>query len=221
LGLLTVLGVPWRLTYLVVIALTLLSVLLLVRVRWPETSVEAAAVPGAAARHRGTRMPARFWLYWCVMLSGVAGEFCTTFWAGDLLAQRLSISPGGATACVAALIAGMFAGRLGSGRLVLRHPPVMLLLGALPLAVVGWLVTWSATAVPAAVVGLVVLGLGLAPVYPLGNSLLVQTSGSRADYAYAISARGTGVAIGVAPLVLGALADRFGTHNAFALVPTI
>ena len=94
-GLLTVLGVPWRLTYLVVIALTLLSVLLLVRVRWPETSVEAAAVPGAAARHRGTRMPARFWLYWCVMLSGVAGEFCTTFWAGDLLAQRLSISPGG------------------------------------------------------------------------------------------------------------------------------
>ena len=218
-GLLAVAGIAWRLTYLVVVALTIVSVLAITRIRWPESA--GRAVRSTAPRPTRTPLPRVFWLYWCVMLSGVAGEFCTTFWASDLLTTHLSINRGAATACISVLIAAMFLGRLGAGRLVLRWSPTRVLLVGFPLSLCGWLLTWSADSVAVAGAGLFLLGLGLAPVYPLGTSLLVHASNDQPDRAYGLSAWGTGAATGTAPLLLGALADHIGTHSAFGIVPVI
>lgn len=218
-GLLAVAGIAWRLTYLLVVAMTILSVLAIRRIHWPDSA--GRAVLTNAPQPPPTPLPRVFWLHWCVMLSGVAGEFCTTFWAGDLLTARLSISRGAATACVSVLIAAMFLGRLSAGRLVLSWSPTRVLLVAFPLGLLGWLTTWSASSVVVAGGGLFLLGLGLAPVYPLGTSLLVRASHGQPDRAYGLSAWGTGLATGGAPLLLGALADHIGTHSAFAIVPVI
>ena len=46
-----------------------------------------------------------------------------------------------------------------------------------------------------------------------------NTASGRSDLASARASLGVGIAVGVGPFLLGALADAFGTHNAFLVVP--
>jgi fucose permease len=115
----------------------------------------------------------------------------------------------------------MCIGRLVGSRLVMRLPGTAVMLGALGLSGVGFAVFWSATAPWLALVGLVVTGLGNALHYPLGMALAVEHSAGQPDLAAARSSYALGVSFGVAPFVLGAVADRIGPHLAFLLVPAL
>lgn len=167
------------------------------------------------------RLGLRFWSLVGVLALGVGVEFSTTFWAGDLLQVRLGAAPGTAAAAVTGFVAGMAVGRLLAGRLALRFSPARLLLAGLVIAGAGWLVLWTAPAVPAAVVGLVVAGGGVALLFPLSVSLVMAASGGRPDLGSAAGSVGAGVAIGSAPFALGALADAVGPHQGFLLVPVL
>ncbi|MDT0167369.1 MFS transporter, partial [Actinotalea sp. AC32] len=159
-----------------------------------------------------------FWLFWGAMLCGVAIEFATTFWAADLVVSRTGAGPSVATATISALVAGMTASRLVLGPLSMRKAPEKLLLGAYGVAAVGFAVLWTATSPAVAVAGLVLAGLGYGAHYPLAVALVLRESGGRPDQAQATSTVGTGMAVAVAPFLLGALADAFGSHRAFLLV---
>ncbi len=52
-------------------------------------------------------------------------------------------------------------------------------------------------------------------------SLALRASDGRPDQAQARSSLGTGAAVAAAPFLLGALADSFGAHSAFMLVPVL
>lgn len=69
--------------------------------------------------------------------------------------------------------------------------------------------------------GLVLCGLGIALQFPLGAALAVEMSGGRPDRGAGRVSFAAGLASGVAPFALGALADRTGTHTAFLLVPVL
>lgn len=196
--------------------------------------VPASGGPGAAAPASGGPSPAdaaggrrgfgfgrAFWFFWAAMLAGVAIEFSTTFWAAQLVVSRTGAGPSVATATVSALVAGMTAARLVLGPLALRKAPEKLLLVAYAVAAVGFAMLWTATSPTVAVVGLVVAGLGYGAHYPLAVSLVLRHAADRPDQAQATATVGTGVAVGLAPFALGALADAFGSHTAFLLVPAL
>ena len=64
-------------------------------------------------------------------------------------------------------------------------------------------------------------GLGYGAQYPLAISLLLRAAGGAVDKAQARATLAGGLAIGIAPFGLGALADVVGPHRAFLLVPVI
>ncbi|MFC5997877.1 MFS transporter [Quadrisphaera sp. GCM10027208] len=188
----------------------------------PDRPDQALDRSGPPAPPAGTpRLGLRFWSLVGVLALGVGVEFSTTFWAGDLLQVRLGAAPGTAAAAVTGFVAGMAVGRLLAGRLALRFSPARLLLAGLLTAGAGWLVLWTAPTVPAAVVGLVVAGGGVALLFPLSVSLVMAASGGRPDLGSAAGSVGAGVAIGSAPFALGALADAVGPHQGFLLVPVL
>ena len=192
-------------------------------VSWRESRLPAPAqaqATAAGADVRG-RLPAAYWLAWVVTLLCIGVEFCLTFWAADELRERAGASAAAATAGITAIVGGMFAGRLLGGRLALRVRPGRLLLAAVAVTLVGFAGFWVSTAPVPAVAGLVVVGLGIALQYPLGTVRAVAASAGRPDRAAGRLSIAAGLASGIAPFALGALADSTGTHAAFLLVPAL
>ena len=69
--------------------------------------------------------------------------------------------------------------------------------------------------------GLFLAGLGVSLLYPLTLTLGIAASGGRTDAASARAAFGAGIAIALAPFVLGALADQTSLARAYAIVPVL
>jgi predicted MFS family arabinose efflux permease len=183
--------------------------------------LEAGPAPAAAAPDAAGPLPAAYWLVWVVVLCCIATEFCLTLWAADGLRDGTGASPAAATAGVTAVVGGMFLGRLGGARIALRYPPSTLLLISVGVAVAGFGVFWTSSTPVPALAGLVVVGVGISVQYPLGIALAVAASGGRPDRSAGMLSIAAGLASGVAPFALGALADRIGTHTAFLLVPAL
>ena len=217
LGALAATALGWRAATLVTLPLVALALLTLRRLP------QEPALGRPAPPHPGPRRPLgrRFWLLWGVIVCGVAAEYATTFWAGDLLGSRLGVSAGAATAAVGAFVLGMTVGRAFAARLALVLPGGALLAGALAVAALGWAVLWTASAPPVFVAGLAVCGLGVSLLFPLTLAMLMDASGGRADSAAALGSVGSSVASGVAPFALGALGDLVGPHRGFLLLPAL
>lgn len=153
------------------------------------------------------------------VVAALALENATTYWATDLVRDRTGAGAGIATATTAGLVAGMTLIRFVVGPLSLRTSPARLLAASFGVAVAGWAVLWTATSASVALAGLFLAGLGYGAQYPLGIALLLGASGGATDAAQARATVGGGVAIGLAPFLLGALADAVGPHTAFLVVP--
>ncbi|WP_460370612.1 MFS transporter, partial [Actinocorallia lasiicapitis] len=106
-------------------------------------------------------------------------------------------------------------------RLALRYQPAPLLLATLAVTAAGWLLFWSATTPLLGYLGLVLSGLGVSLHFPMCVALLIGASGGRPDAASARASLFAGVGVGAGPFALGALADGFGSHQAFLVVPVL
>lgn len=220
-------GLGWRPAVALVGVLAIATSLLLLPI-----TVDGAMGRGAVSRAPTTAadgsagtpdrsFAAPFWFFWTAMIAGVAIEFATTFWASDLLVQRTGAPSSLAAASISALVAGMTLSRLVVGPLSTRKAPEKLLLVGYAVAGAGWLVFWLATSPGLAVAGLVLAGLGYGTHYPLAIALTLRSSDGRPDEAQARASVGTGAAVAVAPFLLGTLADSYGAHQAFLLVPVL
>jgi predicted MFS family arabinose efflux permease len=179
----------------------------------------APGVTGSAPPRGRARFSRAYWYFWWAMLAAIAVENTTTFWVADLVGQRTGAGPGIATAALAGLVAGMALTRFTLPRLLRRRSSETLLVGAFLFAAVGWALVWTATTTPVALAGLVVAGLGYGAQYPLAITAVLRASSGRPDQAQASASLGLGLAVGIAPFLLGAIADRVGTHAAFLVVP--
>jgi MFS family permease len=209
-------GLGWRvgLAGVMVLAAALGVVVLLTGVRAPEP-IPVSTVDG----RRNRPLPRAFRLAFVSIFATGSVEICLSLWAADVLRTRAHVSPSLATAALSAILAGMLAGRLAGGPLVLRFRQTRVLLGALAVSAGGFAVFWLATAPWLALVGLVLCGLGNSLHYPLGIALAVAHSDGQPDLAAARAAYAIGIAFGVAPFLLGAIADGVGPHLAFLLLP--
>ena len=188
-------------------------------------SLEAMAVGGAdpvAAPHGRralNRLPA--WCFLVAVVAAIAMEMSTTYWATDLVREQTGAGAGIAAATTAGLLVGMSTIRFVMGPVSLRIAPARILAAGFALAVVGWAILWSATSPATAIVGLVVAGLGYGVRYPLSISLLIASAPGADDAAQARATFAGGLAVGVGPFALGALADQVGIHTAFVVVPLV
>jgi fucose permease len=156
-----------------------------------------------------------------VIMCSVGIEFITATWSGDLLVEQTGVSAAQGTAMVSTVIAGMAVGRFLIGRLALQYPEVPLLLAAFALTFAGWLIVWNSHDVAVSLLGLALTGLGIAGQYPLAMTLCVRAAPGMSDKAVGVAGSAIGVAIGIGPFALGALADATDLHTAFVVVPTL
>lgn len=218
LGLSVSAGAGWRPALLVVIALVAVLALATSRVRAPSN-------PPSGRRDGRTRtqarLPARYWASWMVLALCISVEFCLAIWSSDVLVTHAGASPGVAATGVTAMVTGMFIGRAFGARLSLRISPDRVMYAALATAVAGFAVFWASPGVWLGMVGLVVCGLGIALLFPVGIVRAIAVADGRTDLAAGRSSLAAAVAVGVGPFAFGALADVTGPHAASLVVPAM
>lgn len=217
-GAATAAGWTWRAAMVLVVPLAVTAVILITQQRRVPAY---AAVPIGTARFTFRGLPQAYWLAALAVVCAVAIEFCMITWSPDLLTSRTGMNHGTASGSVSAVVGGMAIGRLLVGALARHRPPLGLFLIGVAVTAAGWLLMWMSTSPVAAVAGLLVVGLGVAGQYPLGAAMVMALSGGQPDRAVAVMTIGVGLASGLGPFVLGALADQIGVRAAFLVVPAL
>jgi MFS family permease len=178
-----------------------------------STTAEADGKPG--------RLPLIYWAYWLLILLAVAIEFCILFWAADYLEKVIGLPRADAAAAVSAFLVAMLAGRAAASRLLAHHPASRMLLISLLVAGAGFMLFWLSNAAIPALAGLMVAGLGVAGVFPIGNALALATVPRRMVEGSARLSLAVGLAVLLLPLLLGRLADLAGIRPAYAVVAVL
>jgi MFS family permease len=96
-----------------------------------------------------------------------------------------------------------------------------LLAVALGVAAAGFAVLWPAATSAQAVVGLALLGIGLGNLFPMAISVAVALAPGQTALANGRAVATTSLAVLLAPLVVGALADATSIKAALVLLPVM
>lgn len=189
----------------------------------PDATREVAsgAIGGAAPQRREAGLPRIFWIAMVALFAAVGIEFALTFWGSTLIALRTGADRATATACVSALVAGIAVGRTGGSRVTTRYGAHQTILGGFALAAAGFSVVWSSTSLPISVLGMIVTGLGIAPLFPLVIDRAILLSGGHPDRAMSRASLVLGSAVAGAPFALGALGSVMPVTAAMMLVPLL
>lgn len=208
----TALGLGWR----VGMATAPLFLLLVLARFWRVPFARPQRGPAG----RPTPLPPRYWRFWTTVLLCVAAEFGVIFWAVEFLG-------GGATGRAAAPLGlsgfflAMLLGRTLGTRLAGRLEAQVVVLASLGLALGGFLAYWLGAWAWLQLAGLFVTGLGIANLYPFVVSLALGAVAGPLEAASARISLASGLAILVAPFMLGALADLTTLRSAQALLPLL
>lgn len=183
------------------------------------------AVFGTAALARREdapgRLPVRVLWPLVAIMCFLGAEFSLVFWGADLLRERCGFGGAAAAASLGAVTGGMLVGRLVGSRLAQRMDVERLLAGSIVLAVLAFAIAWSFTWWPLVLFGLMLTGAGIGVHWPLGVARVVRASGGMTDRAAASASIAGSIAIAVATVSLGILADAVGVHLAFLVVPVL
>jgi fucose permease len=209
----TVLG--WRVALWFAAAVALTLRLSLGKVSIPEEKPEQQTDPN------GQRLPLLFWAYWAGVVLAIAIEFCLVSWSVDFVEKSLGLARADATQAFSLFLVGMITGRLAASRLVQRLPVNAVILGSLLVTALGFGLYWTGATAWVGLAGLLLCGLGIAPLNPLAVSLAMGAANGNTNAASVRTSLATGLAIFSLPLTLGRLADTVGIHSAYILVPLL
>ncbi|MGA7881939.1 MAG: MFS transporter [Terrimicrobiaceae bacterium] len=201
----------WRNAVLVGVVFGAIILLWFGRTPLPDSAVSSTS--GHAS------LPAPYWIYWCALTMAVAIEFCILLWAPEFLQQVVGLSAASSAAAAAVFGLGMLTGRTAASSLLRVIAAQRLVPLALLVTCLGFLIYWALPRPSMALVGLFVLGLGVALLYPLTLGLAMGAAGTRADTASARASLAGALGILVTPAVLGGLADKVGLRLAHLIVP--
>lgn len=204
----------------------LVLILLLIGLVAVVAAVTGARLPDsdASARAQGAsrrRLPRPYWLAWLLLVVVGAIEACVAFWSASVLRTHAGVSAATATTLISAMVFGKLIGRVAGSAIAARVSTVSLVLSAFALSATGFVVFWTSTVGWLAGAGLLVIGLGNAMHFPLVLSLAMSAAPGAADRAAAVANYANSLAFAVAPVALGGLADLFGPHRAFLLLPAL
>jgi MFS transporter, DHA1 family, inner membrane transport protein len=181
-----------------------------------RTAIDEPA-PHASLESKG--LPPAFWAYWALLVASCALEYCILMWAPAFLEQVIGFSPASAAMGAAGFPLGVLLGRIALSNLVRRVAQRSLLIGTLAIGFAGFLVYWSFSLPAIAVVGVFIVGLGIAPLYPLSVHFAVGAARQSRELASVRLSLAFGVSMLLAPIALGALADEVGLGLAHLALP--
>ncbi|HOT52804.1 MAG TPA: MFS transporter [Anaerolineaceae bacterium] len=208
-------AVGWRPAVALIAAVSLsLGVWLLLRFGGSPQSASTRKIP---AKQTG-KLPGMYWIWWLALMLGIAVEYCIIYWGADYVEKVLGFSKNTATQSVSLFMAGMIIGRFFGSRLLERVPPMKLISGSISLSVFGFALFWSGISPLLGLVGLLLLGLGGANLYPVLVSMAIASAGELKAEAGARATLATGTAILFLPLVLGIVSDKMGIRLAYSTV---
>lgn len=156
-----------------------------------------------------------------LVFTGVVLEWCVSYWGATYLTEIVGLQRAQAVAAMAVFYGAMLAGRVASGVLVRRLPVARLLGLSLGLAGAGLLLQAASTATLPAALGLVLLGVGIASLFPLSLALAVGAAPGRATTVSGRCVVAGSSAVLLGPLVVGQLADAVGLRPALAGLPLV
>jgi MFS family permease len=212
LSLTAALGAGWR--------IALLASLVVPPLVWAGNRRLAIDAPPPSPVAQG-RLPRVFWIAAAMLFCTTAAEWCITAWGATFVEDATDVSTDTAVALMVGYFGGVLAGRLLGSRLARRHDPARLLALALAVTAAGFAVLWPSTTPAQALAGLTVIGIGLGNLFPMGMSVTVALAPGRAALASGRAVATTSVAVLLAPLTVGALADATSLTAALGVVPVI
>ena len=210
LSLAAALGAGWRVALLASLVVPVLA--------WWAGRREAIDAPPPPPAAQG-RLPGPFWVAAAVLFCATSAEWCIAAWGATFVEDAAGTSSDTAVALMAGYFGGVVVGRLLGSALARRYDPARLMAVALAVSAAGFAVLWPATAPAPALVGLVLLGLGLGNLFPMGVSVAVSLAPDRSALASGQVVTTGSAAVLVAPLVVGALADAASLRAALGVVP--
>jgi len=142
-------------------------------------------------------------------------------WAADDAEERLGLSSEVAPVAPAAFLLGMATSRGLGAKLLLGERTDRVFRAAAVFAAAAFLVWRASDAVPVALVGCVLIGLGTGLLYPSSLARAMAAAPALEALASTRSAIASGLAIGLGPLALGALADAEGIATAVWIIPAL
>lgn len=213
-GVFVYLRFDWRSSLVLGLAMALLFVLTFRSVRVPSA-------PAVTHGTNGGRLPPVYWLYVIVIFAVVAIEQGTLMWTPAFLEGIQGLSRSTAAWTTGFFSVGMMIGRTAGGPVLRRWPVPVVFVLSLALTLPGFLLYWLASIPVLCLIGLFVMALGTALLYPLALGTAIRVSGPLGDQASARAMLASGAAILIMPLALGALADRIGLWLTFLIMPAL
>ena len=168
-----------------------------------------------------TPLPSAFWVFWILVVLGGALEAGLGFWGAGFLNKAVGLPLETASGLMSVMFAAMVVGRVIGSRLTRWINTNTLLIGTILIVVVGFPIFWLSPVPLLNIIGLFIVGLGIANLFPLSLSAAASAASSQADTATAYVSLGAGLSILVVPQLLGVIADQVGIHSAFALIGII
>ena len=209
-------GLGWRLGYLVLpLAIAVLVLVALARVRPTAGALRATPVLSLAGEHQPIR-----WR-WVVLVLAVSAEFCCLLWAADAFTAWHGLSPAAAATCLSAFLVGMAAGRMLLSKRASARSLRVVIWRQVAVAAVGFTLFWGAPWWPVAVAGLLIIGLGISVLYPVGVAHAISAWPDRPDAAAGRTLLASGLAIAGAPYLLARLSDVADIREAYLVVPVV
>src|SRR5215213_10031670 len=218
-----------------VVLIGVLSLMAALHASWRIALLASLAVPGLAwwsnrrlaidapppSRVAQGRLPGVFWIAAAMLFCTTAAEWCITAWGATFIGEVADVSPDSAVALMAGYFGGVLAGRPLGSLLARRHDPARLLALALAVTAAGFAILWPTTLPAQALAGLVLIGIGIGNLFPMGMSVTVALAPERAALASGRAVAVTSLAGLLAPLVVGPLADATSLKAALGIVPVL
>jgi predicted MFS family arabinose efflux permease len=182
----------------------------------PGAAVTTARIPVTdLLRRRTTRNR------WLMLVVAITVEFATNSWVVAYLREIGDISSGVATGLFSVLAAGMFVARLAYPAITRGRPAHQVEGWGFVVSAIGILLVWGGPSPVLRALGLLVQGLGLAVLYPLGVARLFEVTDADTESLGALAALASGAAITIGPMLVGTLADLVGLRWAFLAMPAL
>jgi predicted MFS family arabinose efflux permease len=175
----------------------------------------------ADAPKQSGKLGFQFWIAWFGFFTTISSEFATSFWSAALLSNRTGATAAFSTLCVAALGTGFGIGRWFIPIWMRKTSLDIRLKTILSIQLISFMLYWLSHNLVFSLIMLLFVGIGISGQFPMTMVRILKLSGNKPDLAMGKSAYAAGLAIALAPFMLGFLGDRIGISKAYLMVPLL